>query len=127
MSTFHNIYEEFTKEDFGKEERYVADKRGFNLIFKKMADELNAISKRYRESCTMDFEIGPRGIFLNHRVTQINYWNNMVSVVAMNNATGQPFMFNGDAVVCTTSVGVLKSGLIEFNPPLPPWKVDAFN
>ena len=40
MSTFHNIFEEFTKEDFGKEERYVADERGFNLIFKKMADEL---------------------------------------------------------------------------------------
>lgn len=51
----------------------------------------------------------------------------MVSVVAQNNATGQPFMFNGDMVVCTTSVGVLKAGLIEFNPPLPPWKVDAFN
>lgn len=49
ISAFHNIYEEFTKEDFGKEEMYVADKRGFNLVFKKMADELQAISKRYRE------------------------------------------------------------------------------
>ena len=34
ISTFHNIYEEFTKEDFGKDEHYVYDKRGFNLIFK---------------------------------------------------------------------------------------------
>lgn len=30
-------------------------------------------------------------------------------------------------IVCTTSVGVLKAGLIEFNPPLPQWKVDAYN
>lgn len=127
MSTFHNIMEEFSKDDFGKEERYVADKRGFNIAFKKMADELQAINKRYRESMTLDPELGPRGIFLNHRVTQINYWNNMVSVVAINNATGHSFMFNGDIVVCTTSVGVLKQGLLEFNPPLPQWKVDAFN
>lgn len=50
LSTFHNVFEEFSKEDFGKEERYVADKRGFNLVFKKMADELQGISKRYKES-----------------------------------------------------------------------------
>jgi hypothetical protein len=50
----------------------------------------------------------------------------MVSVVATNNVTNQPYMFNGDMVVCTTSVGVLKNGLIEFNPPLPQWKVAAF-
>jgi len=93
-----------------------------------MADELQAISKRYRETWVNPMqENGPKGIFLNHRVTQINYWNGLVNVVAINNGTGQPFMFNGDMVVCTTSVGVLKNSLIEFNPPLPPWKVDAFN
>lgn len=35
-------------------------------------------------------------------------------------------MFNGDIIVCTTSVGVIKAGLMEFNPPLPQWKQDAF-
>ena len=128
MSTFHNIYEEFTKEDFGKDEHYVYDKRGFNLIYKDMAEELQSISERYKTTWVNPMqENGPKGIFLNHRVTQINYWNNMVSVVATNNATGQAFMFNGDMIVCTTSIGVLKAGLIEFNPPLPQWKVDAYN
>lgn len=128
LSTFHNVYEEFYIADFGKDEHYVYDKRGFNQIFKNMADELQAISKRYRETWVNPVqENGPKGIFLNHRVTQINYWNGLVNVVAINNGTGQPFMFNGDMVVCTTSVGVLKNSLFEFNPPLPPWKVDAFN
>ena len=120
ISTFHNVYEEFSKEDFGKDEYYVYDKRGFNLIFKNMADELQAISKKYKEGYQAPgTENGPRGIFLNHRVSQINYWNNMVSVVAQNQSTGEAFMFNGDIVVCTTSVGVVKAGLMEFNPPLP--------
>ena len=34
ISTFHNVYEEFANEDFGTDENYVYDKRGFNLIFK---------------------------------------------------------------------------------------------
>lgn len=50
ISTFHNVYEEFSKEDFGSDEHYVYDKRGFNLIFKQMADELQAISQRYKET-----------------------------------------------------------------------------
>lgn len=120
ISTFHNLYEEFSNEDFGDDEHYVYDKRGFNLIFKQMADELQAISQAYKSTWVNPMqENGPKGIFLNHRVTAINYWNNMVSVVAVNQTTGQPFMFNGDMIVCTTSVGVLKAGLIEFNPPLP--------
>lgn len=128
ISTFHNVYEEFTYDDFGKDENYVCDKRGYNLIFKQMADELQAISQRYKEAWVNPMqENGPKGIFLNHRVTQVNYWNNMVSVVAQNQSTGQAFMFTGDMIVCTTSIGVLKAGLIEFNPPLPQWKVDAFN
>lgn len=128
ISTFHNVYEEFASEDFGTDENYVYDKRGFNLIFKNMADELQQISKQYKEAyINPATENGPKGIFLNHRVTQINYWNNMVSVVAQNQSSGEAFMFNGDLVVCTTSVGVVKAGLMEFNPPLPQWKLDAFN
>ena len=30
---------------------------------------------------------------------------------------GAPVVFRGDFVVCTTSVGVLKRGLLNFNPP----------
>jgi len=30
LSTFHNVYEEFYIADFGSDEHYVYDKRGFN-------------------------------------------------------------------------------------------------
>lgn len=35
--------------------------------------------------------------------------------------------FEGDAIVCTASIGVLKSGNLNFNPALPKWKVNAIN
>ena len=35
--------------------------------------------------------------------------------------------FEGDTIVCTTSVGVLQSGAMTFNPPLPGWKMQAIN
>ena len=40
---------------------------------------------------------------------------------------GAPVVFRGDFVVCTTSVGVLKRGLLNFNPPLPNWKLEGLN
>lgn len=40
---------------------------------------------------------------------------------------GAPAIFRGDFVVCTTSVGVLKRGLLSFNPPLPNWKLEGLN
>ena len=77
LSTFHNVFEEFSKEDFGKKEMYVCDQRGFNEVFKVMADELNAICQTYRNTVASPLEDnGPKGIFLNHRVTNINYWEN---------------------------------------------------
>lgn len=33
----------------------------------------------------------------------------------------------GDLVVCTVSLGVIQARTIEFLPPFPQWKVDAFN
>jgi hypothetical protein len=33
LSTLHNVAEEFTRDDFGIDEHYVYDKRGFHLIF----------------------------------------------------------------------------------------------
>lgn len=33
--------------------------------------------------------------------------------------------FTGQHVIVTASLGVLKSGMITFEPPLPQWKVDA--
>ncbi|XP_024386318.1 protein FLOWERINGUS D isoform X2 [Physcomitrium patens] len=33
--------------------------------------------------------------------------------------------FEGEMVLCTVPLGVLKKGMINFDPPLPPYKVDA--
>ena len=35
--------------------------------------------------------------------------------------------FEGDIVLVTIPLGVLKEGKLEFSPPLPAWKVDAIN
>jgi polyamine oxidase len=48
-------------------------------------------------------------------------------VTATNNSNGQALTFEGDAVVCTASVGVLRANLIQFSPQLPDWKVQALN
>lgn len=36
-------------------------------------------------------------------------------------------VFKADAVIVTVPLGVLKSGAIAFNPPLPEWKQQAIN
>jgi monoamine oxidase len=48
-------------------------------------------------------------------------------VTATNNSNGQTLVFEGDAIVCTASVGVLRAGLMQFSPPLPQWKADALS
>ena len=36
--------------------------------------------------------------------------------------------FEGDTIVCTASVGAIKEGgCLNFNPPLPSWKRQAFD
>lgn len=44
LSTFHNIMEEFTIDDFGTENVFVNDRRGFNQLFQSMANEILAIN-----------------------------------------------------------------------------------
>ena len=44
LSTFHNIMEEFTIDDFGEENVFVNDRRGFNQLFQSMANEILAIN-----------------------------------------------------------------------------------
>lgn len=34
---------------------------------------------------------------------------------------------DSDAIVCTVPLGVLKHGNVKFDPPLPPWKVEAID
>ncbi|XP_043716268.1 polyamine oxidase 5-like isoform X2 [Telopea speciosissima] len=61
-------------------------------------------------------------IRLNHRVTRIANW---FSKVMLTVEDGRCFV--ADAAIITVPLGVLKANLIEFEPKLPQWKVDAIS
>lgn len=48
-------------------------------------------------------------------------------VRARDTSTGEEQSYPADIVVCTASLGVLKSGSLRFDPPLPPWKQSAIS
>ncbi|XP_042495318.1 polyamine oxidase 5-like [Macadamia integrifolia] len=61
-------------------------------------------------------------IRLNHRVTKIaNCFNKVILTVE----DGKCFV--ADAAIITVPLGVLKANLIEFEPKLPQWKLDAIS
>ncbi|PKA60518.1 Lysine-specific histone demethylase 1 like 1 [Apostasia shenzhenica] len=59
--------------------------------------------------------------FYGKTVRRIQYGSDGVMVYV----DGQ--VFHGDMVLCTVSLGVLKKGIIEFVPPLPPQKQEAID
>ncbi|XP_042502807.1 polyamine oxidase 5-like isoform X2 [Macadamia integrifolia] len=77
-------------------------KQGYYPVIKALAEDIN--------------------IRLNHRVTRIANWFNKVM---LNVEDGRCFV--ADAVIITVPLGVLKANLIEFEPKLPQWKVDAIS
>ncbi|VVD00514.1 unnamed protein product [Leptidea sinapis] len=75
-------------------------------------------------------------IRLGTSVTEISYGGPGVTVKATNpRAPGQTQTFNGDVILCTLPLGVLKvavantgqnqQNFVQFDPPLPDWKVAA--
>lgn len=130
-SAYHNLVDEYAIKDFGTEEKYVTDERGFNAIFEVMANEINVLTRQYRQR--LEYPPDPyednrkKGVFTNFNVNQINYSDGQVFVEATNNSNGNMVRFEGDAIICTASVGVLKANLMQFNPPLPKWKTDAID
>ena len=59
-------------------------------------------------------------ILLNKRVTKIKYGKDGVEVTTAGGET-----FTADYALCTFSAGVLYSGSVQFDPPLPDWKKEA--
>ena len=92
LSAFQNIYDEYQVEHFGKEELFVTDKRGFCRIFELMAEEINNLTRQYRERLqwppdhTEDNR--PKGVFTNFNVNKINYQHGNVTVETTNNSNG---------------------------------------
>jgi polyamine oxidase len=58
-------------------------------------------------------------ILFNHRVIKITHTDSGVEVL-----TNQG-IFEADRLIITVSIGVLNSGLIQFEPELPSWKTKA--
>ncbi|XP_067678367.1 uncharacterized protein [Haliotis asinina] len=85
---------------------YVRDDRGYEFILKKYVE--NALPENDQR------------ILLNETVTAINYTDANVTVTTVSGN-----IFVADFVIVTFSIGVLKSGSVTFNPPLPDWKVDS--
>jgi len=61
-----------------------------------------------------------QNIIYNARITTINYTGNQV-VLTTENGTE----YQADKVILTVSIGVLRSNVISFNPPLPEKKISA--
>ncbi|XP_067686962.1 uncharacterized protein [Haliotis asinina] len=84
---------------------YVMDERGFEFILKKYAEDALLPNDQR--------------LLLNEVVTDITYNDTTVTVT-----THHGNVFTADVVIVTFSIGVLKSGSVTFNPPLPDWKID---
>jgi hypothetical protein len=91
-------------------------KPGFGTFVEKMAEGIN--------------------IKFNQKVQQIQYQSAdetshssssdaPVSLHVEDTLTGETRVVEGDVILCTASLGVLKSGLIDFQPALPVWKTAA--
>ena len=68
----------------------------------------------------MFMEPGDPRLQLNTTVTEVK-WNKTGVYVTSDNGD----LFTADYALVTFSIGVLKSGLVEFKPQLPPWKLEA--
>lgn len=62
---------------------------------------------------------------LNHPVKTIKYGD--VGGGGVEVVTNDGTTFTADAVVCTLPLGVLKTPMVAFDPPLPQWKRDSIN
>ena len=83
---------------------FVADQRGYGMIYQKMTEE-------FKDK-----------ILLDKVVKSIFYSRHGVRVTTTKDET-----FTADYGICTFSTGVLASGSVKFSPRLPRWKVEAIN
>jgi len=80
----------------------INDQRGYDSVIKYLLGEIDADK-----------------VFTEHKVNQIKRSEEMVTVLT---DKGE---FTARHVILTPSIGVLNSGMISFNPPLPDWKIKA--
>uniref|UniRef100_A0A0E0CCJ2 Amine oxidase domain-containing protein n=1 Tax=Oryza meridionalis TaxID=40149 RepID=A0A0E0CCJ2_9ORYZ len=98
--------------DFGDDNYFVADQRGYESVVHHLAGRyLNADKSG---------NIADARLKLNKVVREISYSSTGVTVKTEDNST-----YQADYVMVSASLGVLQSDLIEFKPQLPSWKILA--
>ncbi|KAJ1298398.1 hypothetical protein BS78_01G449800 [Paspalum vaginatum] len=102
-----------TSVDFGEDNNFVADQRGFESI-------IHYIGSSYLAT-DANGSISDRRVLLNKVVRQISYDDNHGVVVKTEDGSS----YGADYVIVSTSLGVLQSDLIQFTPQLPLWKIVA--
>ncbi len=100
MSYSRNWEQDYTYEDFGDTDYLVTDKRGYDSVINYLLGEIDT-----------------QLVLTEHKVSEINRSKEMVTVVTEKGS------FTGYHVIVTASLGVLNSGMISFDPPLPDRKV----
>eukprot|EP00933_Yihiella_yeosuensis_P070559 TRINITY_DN78675_c0_g1_i1.p1 TRINITY_DN78675_c0_g1~~TRINITY_DN78675_c0_g1_i1.p1 ORF type:complete len:520 (-),score=106.63 TRINITY_DN78675_c0_g1_i1:236-1795(-) len=94
ISVKHNVHGEYSCRDFGEEHYFVDDPRGFESILPELPAEVQC--------------------HLSCPVESVHQTDDVTKVTCKG---GKVFM--AKVALCTASVGVLNSGLIKFEPPMP--------
>ncbi|CAN8256436.1 unnamed protein product [Cochlearia groenlandica] len=98
--------------EFGEREYLVADERGYECLLYKMAEEFLFTSS--------NGQIFDNRLKLNKVVREVQQSRNGVVV-----KTEDGSVYKASYVIVSASIGVLKSNLVSFQPPLPRWKTEA--
>ncbi|EAZ44485.1 hypothetical protein OsJ_29104 [Oryza sativa Japonica Group] len=98
--------------DFGDDNYFVADQRGYEAVVYYLAGQ-------YLEADKSGNIVDAR-LQLNKVVREISYSSTGVTVKTEDNST-----YQADYVMVSASLGVLQSDLIQFKPQLPSWKILA--
>ncbi|RVX10503.1 Polyamine oxidase [Vitis vinifera] len=97
---------------FGEDAYFVADPKGYESV-------VYFVAKQFLTTNESGEITDPRLLF-NKVVNEISYSKNGVTV-----KTEDGSVYRAEYVMVSASIGVLQSGLINFKPDLPPWKILA--
>ncbi|KAE8350537.1 amine oxidase [Aspergillus coremiiformis] len=99
--------ENLTFNQFGEDNHMVVDPRGYSTIIEG-------------EASTFLRETQDRRLWLNTHVTKIEHSKKGVKVTNQDGSC-----ISAAYAICTFSLGVLQNDVVQFHPPLPPWKQTA--
>ncbi|KAH7290280.1 hypothetical protein KP509_30G040400 [Ceratopteris richardii] len=112
VTSLKNVLPNPTFVEYGDDEYFVCDKRGYSYIPKQLAKDF----LKHENEIIID----PR-LQLQKVVRHIEYSANGVRIETEDNST-----FYSKYAILSVSLGVLKSRLITYQPDLPYWKIKTF-